>query len=63
MADQAMLASGDAAAAAADGVVHFVVGVRVAGVTLNQVDLTKQSYYGYGDYGYYTNQMKGYYSN
>jgi capsular exopolysaccharide synthesis family protein len=38
-------------------------GVRVAGVALNQVDVTKQSYYGYGDYGYYTNQMKGYYSN
>ncbi len=30
---------------------------------LTQVDVTKQSYYGYGEYGYYTNQMKGYYSN
>jgi capsular exopolysaccharide synthesis family protein len=38
-------------------------GARVSGVTLTQVDVTKQSYYGYGDYGYYTNQMKGYYSS
>ncbi len=38
-------------------------GARVSGVTLNQVDVTKQRYYGYGEYGYYTNQMKGYYSN
>jgi len=38
-------------------------GARVSGVTLTQVDVTKQRYYGYGEYGYYTNQMKGYYSN
>jgi hypothetical protein len=30
---------------------------------LTQVDVTKQRYYGYGEYGYYTNQMKGYYSS
>lgn len=38
-------------------------GARVSGAALTQVDVTKQSYYGYGDYGYYTNQIKGYYSN
>jgi capsular exopolysaccharide synthesis family protein len=38
-------------------------GVRVSGTAMTQVDVTKQSYYGYGEYGYYTTQMKGYYSN
>ena len=38
-------------------------GARVSGAALTQVDITKQRYYGYGEYGYYTNQMKGYYSN
>ncbi len=37
-------------------------GARVSGVALTQVNLSAQSYYGYGDYGYYTNQMKGYYT-
>jgi capsular exopolysaccharide synthesis family protein len=38
-------------------------GARVSGATLAQVDVTKQRYYGYGEYGYYTNQIKNYYSN
>jgi capsular exopolysaccharide synthesis family protein len=38
-------------------------GARIAGVTLTQVDLNRQSYYGYGEYGYYTKQMKGYYTS
>jgi capsular exopolysaccharide synthesis family protein len=38
------------------------VGARVVGTGLTQLDISKQSYYGYGDYGYYTKQMKGYYS-
>lgn len=37
-------------------------GAPVGGVVLTQVDLRKQSYYGYGEYGYYTSQMKGYYT-
>jgi capsular exopolysaccharide synthesis family protein len=37
--------------------------VRMAGIALTQVDLTKQSNYGYGEYGYYTSEMKGYYTN
>jgi capsular exopolysaccharide synthesis family protein len=37
-------------------------GARVSGVALTQVNLNAQSYYGYGEYGYYTNQMKGYYT-
>lgn len=35
--------------------------VPITGLVLNQVDLKKQSYYGYGEYGYYANRMKGYY--
>lgn len=38
-------------------------GARVPGVALTRVDLTQQSYYGYGEYGYYTSKMKGYYSS
>ncbi len=38
-------------------------GARVPGIALTRVDLTQQSYYGYGEYGYYTNKMKGYYSS
>ena len=38
-------------------------GARISGTALTQVDVTKQSYYGYGEYGYYTTQMKGYYSD
>jgi capsular exopolysaccharide synthesis family protein len=37
-------------------------GARVAGTALTRLELSKKSYYGYGDYGYYTKQMKGYYS-
>ena len=37
-------------------------GGRLAGVALTQVDVTKQSYYGYGEYGYYSSKMKGYYA-
>lgn len=37
-------------------------GARVSGTALTRLDLSKKSYYGYGDYGYYTKQMKGYYS-
>lgn len=38
-------------------------GARVPGIALTRVDLTQQSYYGYGEYGYYTSKMKGYYSS
>jgi len=38
-------------------------GARVPGIALTRVDLTQQSYYGYGEYGYYTKKMKGYYSS
>ena len=38
-------------------------GVEVAGIAMTQVDVTRQSYYGYGEYGYYTNQMKDYYTH
>jgi Mrp family chromosome partitioning ATPase len=37
-------------------------GARVAGTALTRLDLSKQTYYGYGDYGYYTTKMKGYYT-
>ena len=37
-------------------------GARVPGIALSRVDLAQQSYYGYGEYGYYTSKMKGYYS-
>lgn len=38
------------------------VGARLVGLALTQVDLAQQSYYGYGEYGYYVGKMKGYYS-
>jgi capsular exopolysaccharide synthesis family protein len=38
------------------------VGARVTGIALTRLDLSKQTYYGYGDYGYYTTKMKGYYT-
>jgi capsular exopolysaccharide synthesis family protein len=38
-------------------------GAQVAGLAMTQVDVTQQSYYGYGEYGYYTGKMKGYYSD
>ena len=37
-------------------------GADISGVALTQVNPSKQRYYGYGEYGYYTNAMKGYYS-
>jgi capsular exopolysaccharide synthesis family protein len=38
-------------------------GAQVSGLAMTRVDVTKQSYYGYGEYGYYTGKMKGYYSD
>jgi len=38
-------------------------GAPVAGLAMTQVDISQQSYYGYGEYGYYTGKMKGYYSS
>jgi capsular exopolysaccharide synthesis family protein len=38
-------------------------GATVAGLAMTRVDIKQQSYYGYGEYGYYTGQMKGYYSD
>jgi len=35
----------------------------VTGLAMTRVDATKQSYYGYGEYGYYTGKMKGYYND
>lgn len=38
------------------------IGARVTGTALTRLDLSQKAYYGYGDYGYYTTKMKGYYS-
>ncbi len=38
-------------------------GAEVAGLAMTRVDLTQQSYYGYGEYGYYTGKMKDYYND
>lgn len=38
-------------------------GVRVEAAVFTQVDTKKQGYYGYGEYGYYSNKLKGYYSD
>lgn len=37
-------------------------GVGVRGLVLTRVDMKTQSYYGYGEYGYYTSQMQKYYT-
>ena len=37
-------------------------GANVSGTVLTQVDLKQQSYYGYGEYGYYSAKMKDYYA-
>jgi capsular exopolysaccharide synthesis family protein len=37
-------------------------GIKVDAAIFTQVDTKKQSYYGYGEYGYYSSKMKGYYS-
>ena len=37
-------------------------GIKVEASVFTQVDTKKQSYYGYGEYGYYSNKLKGYYS-
>jgi len=37
-------------------------GAQVSGLAMTRVDVTQQSYYGYGEYGYYTGKMKGYYN-
>ena len=37
-------------------------GVMIDGLVLSQIDVKQQSSYGYGEYGYYSSQMKGYYS-
>jgi capsular exopolysaccharide synthesis family protein len=37
-------------------------GIKVDAAVFTQVDTKKQSYYGYGEYGYYSSKMKGYYS-
>jgi succinoglycan biosynthesis transport protein ExoP len=38
-------------------------GVNLGGSALTQIDLKKQSKFGYGDAGYYYNSYKGYYSD
>ena len=38
-------------------------GVKIDAAVFTQVDVKKQSYYGYGEYGYYSHKMKGYYSS
>jgi Mrp family chromosome partitioning ATPase len=37
--------------------------MRVTGLVLSQVDVTRHAKYGYGDYGYYYGRYKEYYSN
>jgi succinoglycan biosynthesis transport protein ExoP len=39
------------------------LGIEIDGVVMTQIDLKKQGYYGYGEYGYYSSQMKGYYTS
>lgn len=50
----------EAAQAAVKQLLDF--GGYVAGVALTQVNLKRQSYYGYGEYGYYSGRMKNYYA-